>query len=168
VVYAELRPAQGEALAGMPSLIWPLSGHPVLPSVYTTSPARYADGRWYLKIGGPLHTPLTLDTPAAILGWFRGPGNPAEIAGLRETLLAIVPGLDVISWGHKVCMTSYTAHGLPYIDRLAEGLFVCAGGCGAAAKSSDAIGRLGAEFARHDEWRDPLPAAGFRAVFRAE
>lgn len=167
VVYAELRPEQGAALAGMPSLIWPLKGHPVLPSVYTTSPARYADGRWYLKIGGPLHAHKTLDTPEAILGWFRGPGNPDEIAGLRETLQAIMPGLDIIGWGHKVCMTSYTSHGLPFIDRLDDGLFVCAGGCGAAAKSSDAIGRLGAELARHGEWRDDLPADGFRAVLRA-
>lgn len=60
-------------------------------------------------------------------------------------------------------MNSYTAHDYPYIDQLAEGVFVCTGGCGGAAKSSDEIGRAGALLAQYGEWRYDLPAATFRA-----
>lgn len=164
-VLAELRPEQAAALAGMPSLIWPLAGHPVLPSVYTTPPARYPDGRWRLKIGGPLHAPLLLEGPAAVTSWFQGPGNPAEIEALQGVLRAIVPALDAAGWSAQPCMNSYTAHGRPYVDSLDDGLFICTGGCGAAAKSSDAIGRLGAGLARHGAWDDPLPAEAFRVVY---
>lgn len=165
-VYAELRPEQAAPLATMPSLIWPLHNHPVLPSVYTTSPARYPDGRWYLKIGGPLHAPLVLESPAAIRAWFHSSGNPAEIAALRGVLQMHFPALDIVGWSSKPCMNSYTAHGYPYIDRLDDGLFVCTGGCGGAAKSSDAIGRLGAHLAHQNAWTDALPPETFRAVVR--
>jgi sarcosine oxidase len=163
-VYAELDPAQAAELAPSPSVIWPLEGDPVLPSVYTTPPARYPDGRWYLKIGGPLHTPLVLTTPEAIGEWFQGPGNPTEIAALQRVLQELYPGLQLRAWSSKPCMNSYTAHGYPYIDQLGEGLFVCTGGCGSAAKSSDAIGRLGAELARRGAWADELPREAFRAM----
>jgi len=164
-VLAELRPEQAAALAAMPSLIWPLTDHPVLPSVYTTPPAPYPGGRWYLKIGGPLHTPLLLESPDAVRAWFQSSGNPVEIAALQAVLCALVPGLSVLSWVSKPCMNSYTAHGRPYIDQLARGVFLCTGGCGAAAKSSDAIGRLGARLARHGGWDDPLPTEAFCAMF---
>lgn len=167
-VYAELSPEQAANLAALPSLILPLDDDPVLPSVYTTPPARYPDGRWRLKIGGPLHTPLVLDGPAAVRSWFQGQGNPAEIAALQGALLRLFPELRPLGWSSKPCMNSYTAHGYPYVDQVAEGLFVCTGGCGAAAKSSDAIGRLGAALARTGAWHDPLPRELFRASFGDE
>lgn len=165
-VLAELDEAQAARLVGMPSLIWPLDGHLVLPSVYTTPPARYSDGRWYLKIGGPLHIPLLLHTPDDVRRWFHSPGNPAEIDALQGVLLSLVPGLEVRGWSSKPCMNTYTAHGRPYVDQLDAGVFVCTGGCGAAAKSSDAIGALGARLALRGAWNDQLPAEAFRAVFR--
>lgn len=163
-VIAEIQQTDAARLAGMPSLIWQLAGHPVLPSVYTTPPAIYPDGNWYLKIGGPLHQPLILRTTDEIRTWFQGEGNPLEIAALRETLCDLVPGLRALRWVTRPCMVSYTAHNYPYIDQLIDDIYVCAGGCGAAAKSSDAIGRLGASLAVHGAWRDELPAATFRAV----
>lgn len=164
-VLAELREEQAVTLAGMPSLIWPLVDHPVLPSVYTTPPARYPDGRWYLKIGGPLHTPHLLESSATIRAWFQSPGNPVEIAALCEVLRGLVPGVEVLRWATKPCMNTYTAHGYPYIAELGPGLFVCTGGCGAAAKSSHAIGHLGARLVARGVWEDPLPVEAFRAVF---
>jgi sarcosine oxidase len=164
-VLAELAEGQATALAGLPSTIWPLAGHPVLPSVYTTPAARYPDGRWYLKIGAPLHEPHLLESDDAVRTWFQSPGNPVEIAALQGVLLDLFPGLEVAGWRSKPCMNTYTAHGYPYVDRVEPGLFVCTGGCGAAAKSSDAIGRLGAMLARGDTWDDRLPAESFRAVY---
>lgn len=164
-VLAELRPEEATEFAHLPSLIWPLADHKVLPSVYTTPPARYPDGRWYLKIGGPLHEPLHLETLEQVRDWFQSPGNPTEIAALQEVLRDLHPRLEVVGWSSKPCMNSYTAHGYPYIDQIDTGLFVCTGGCGAAAKSSDAIGRLGARMALHGTWDDALPVETFRAVF---
>jgi sarcosine oxidase len=163
-VYAELSGEQAERLGGMPSLIWSLASDPVLPSIYTTPPAAYPDGQVYLKIGGPLHQPLLLPDAEAIRAWFQGPGNPEEIAALQGVLLDLVRGLEVRRWSAKPCMNTYTAHGYPYVDQLDAGLFVCTGGCGSAAKSSDEIGRMGALLAQHGAWHYDLPASTFRAV----
>lgn len=163
-VYAEVSAEQAEPLAAMPSLIWPLADHPVLESVYTTPAMPYPDGRSYLKIGGPLFTHPLLETPAAMREWFQSPGNPIEIQALREVLLDLLPDLRVSGWQSKPCMNTYTAHGYPYVDRLDEGVFVCTGGCGGAAKSSDEIGRMGALLVQHGRWLYDLPAGSFRAV----
>lgn len=164
-VYAELSEERARGLIDMPSLIWPLEGHPLLPSVYTTPPTRFPDGRWRLKIGGPMHEPVVLHSTDAMRAWFHTAGNPEEIAALAGVLQAIVPDLDALGWSSKPCMVSYTAHDHPYIAEVDDGLFVCTGGCGAAAKSSDAIGRLGAALARDGVWSDPLPAEAFRVAY---
>jgi sarcosine oxidase len=163
-VYAELADDQAQRLAGMPSLIWSLASDPVLPSVYTTPPTVYPDGRVYFKIGGPLHRPLLLPDADAIRVWFQGPGNPEEIGALQNVLIGLVRDLEVRRWSAKPCMNTYTAHGYPYVDQLDAGLFVCTGGCGSAAKSSDEIGRMGALLAQHGAWSYDLPASTFQAV----
>jgi sarcosine oxidase len=62
-------------------------------------------------------------------------------------------------------VTTYTPTGRPFIDQLIPGrLFVAAGGCGAAAKSSDEIGRLAAELVEQESWSEAeLPASLFEA-----
>jgi sarcosine oxidase len=163
--YAEISEGQAHALAGMPSLIWPLDGHPLLPSAYATPPVRYPDGRYYLKVGAPMHEPHVLRLFDEAQGWFQSGGNPLEITALQGVLADLIPSLAVLGWSAKPCMNSYTAHNRPYITQLDDGLFLCAGGCGAAAKSSDAIGRLGAALARDGEWTDDLPQEAFRIAF---
>lgn len=163
-VYAEVSGEQAQRLAAMPSVIWPLTDHSVLESVYTTPAMPYPDGRSYLKIGGPLFTHPLLETPAAMREWFQSPGNPIEIQALCEVLLDLMPDLRVSGWRSKPCMNTYTAHGYPYVDRLDDGMFVCTGGCGSAAKSSDEIGRMGALLVQHGRWLYDLPADSFRAV----
>jgi sarcosine oxidase len=163
-VYAQLAPDQVQRLAAMPSLIWSLAAHPVLQSVYTTPPTTYPDGLVYLKIGGPLFTHPILHTQEAIRDWFRSAGNPSEITALKGALLDLIPDLKVSRWSSKPCMNTYTAHGYPYVDLLDDGLFVCTGGCGSAAKSSDEIGHLGALLAQHGAWSYDLPSSTFQAV----
>jgi sarcosine oxidase len=164
-VYAELSEAQALSMADMPSLIWPLQDHPLLPSVYTTPPTRFADGRWRLKIGGPMHEPVVLHSTDEMRAWFHTTGNPEEIEALAGSLQAIVPDLDALNWNSKPCVVSYTTHDHPYIAQVDDDLFVCTGGCGAAAKSSDAVGRLGAALARDGVWSDPLPESAFRVAY---
>jgi sarcosine oxidase len=165
VVYAEVGPQQLAQYTATPTLIWPLPEHAFLSSIYTTSAARFPDGRNYLKIGGVPREPQLLATPDDWQTWYQGSGRPAEVAALREVLLTIYPQLDVQHWGQKTCANSYTAHQRPYVEQLAPGLVLCTGGCGAAAKSSDAIGRVGAQLLLNRRWNDSLPAAAFRAVW---
>jgi sarcosine oxidase len=102
-----------------------------------------------------------------MLEWFHSPGNPAEIAALQSALLDLLPGLEVLSWASKPCMNTYTPHDRPFVDQLGDGMFVCTGGCGSAAKSSDEIGRMGALLTQHGRWAYDLPASAFRAEWRA-
>lgn len=167
VVYAEVGAAQLATYAATPTLIWPLPEHPFLSSIYTTSAATLPDGRGLLKIGGVPRRPMVLRTPDDWRGWFRGPGRADEVAALQGVLREIYPRLDIKGWGWKTCANSYTAHGRPYVELSAEGLALCTGGCGAAAKSSEAIGRLGAELLLAGRWEDALPEGAFRAAWAA-
>jgi sarcosine oxidase len=164
VVLAELDSDELQRIAGIPTLIWRLQRQPVLKSIYSTPPVQYPDGRVCFKIGGTLHQNKLLHTPDQFTTWFQGDGNPVEIQALQEVLLSLMPGLRVKSWSSKPCVLAYTAHGYPYIDQLAEGVFVCTGGCGSAAKSSDEIGRIGALLAQHGAWHYDLPAERFRVI----
>ena len=65
-------------------------------------------------------------------------------------------------------MITNTATDYPYIDQLDENLFVATGGCGAAAKSSNEIGRLGALLTEKGTWTDALPKDKFAASFMAD
>jgi sarcosine oxidase len=160
-VYAEIDAADAAQFADLPTLILPLPGNPVLKSIYTTPAVPYPDGRSYFKIGGPLIEPHYLATREAWLPWFRSAGHPPEIAALQAALRELLPDLPIRSWASKPCANTYTRHDRPYVDQIIPGLVVCTGGCGAAAKSSDAIGRLGADLLLHGAWRDELPAEVF-------
>ena len=142
VIFAEVGEADLPAYAGMPCWI-DESGDPK-DHFYLLPPIRYPDGRWYIKIGGD-PTDIVLNSDADIRAWFKTDGDPGAIAHLRRVLAAAMPGLTPRSWVSTPCVTTYTAHGYPYAgfvegDRIA----LLAGGNGAAAKSSDEIGRLGA------------------------
>lgn len=165
VLLAELPPAEASRLRAVPSIIYRLRNHPVLASIYALPPIGYPDGKTYLKIGGTLHTPLYLYSADEVRAWFQSDGNPAEVAALHEVLLAMVPGLDAASFGSKPCVVTYTAHDRPYIDQVAEAIYVAAGGCGAAAKSSNEIGRIGALLVEQGRWTYDLPADLFAARY---
>ncbi|NJM39872.1 MAG: FAD-dependent oxidoreductase [Anaerolineae bacterium] len=167
-VYAELDATQAQRFADVPVLIWQLAGHPVLPSIYSTPPMRFPNGRSYLKIGGPLHRYSALRTPDEMLTWFHSAGDPIEIEALQSVLVEVMDGLQVARWASKPCMNTYTPHDHPYIAQLDEGLFVCTGGCGSAAKSSDEIGRMGAMLALEGKWTGDLSSEDFAAVYASD
>jgi len=163
VLLAELSAAEAERLRALPSIIYRLQEHPLLASIYSLPPLRYPDGKIYLKIGGTLHTPNLVTTVAALGDWFRGGGNRLEADALHEVLLAMLPNLEITSVQRHPCVVTYTAHGYPYIDQAAAQIYVATGGCGAAAKSSNEIGRLGAQLVEHaGVWQSDLPAAYFQ------
>lgn len=168
VLLAELGPDEATRLRATPSIIYRLENHPVLASIYSLPPIRYPDGNTYLKIGGTLREPKYLQRAAAITEWFHTDGNPIEAEALREVLLAMLPGLAASTFQTKPCVVTYTAHDRPYIDQIDARIYVATGGCGAAAKSSNEIGRIAALLVEHAGWRYDLPAADFAVRYAAE
>ncbi len=169
ILLAELDGEEARRLAAMPALIYRLAGHPILYSIYALPPIPYPDGKVYLKIGGTLFQPVYRQGHDELVAWFQGPGNPQETDALKDVLQGLIPGLRARSWQTRPCVVTYTAHGHPYIDVLVRDgagdgqIFVAAGGCGAAAKSSNEIGRVAALLVTEGRWTYDVPAAVFQA-----
>ena len=147
VVFFEVSEADAQVMSAMPSMI-----HKAVEDrddIYMLPPIRYPDGRYYLKIGGDPDEMLL--QPEDLGDWFRSDGRPHARDHLVARMEALVPNLNVLSVSSASCVTSYTSNGYPAIGWLAPGrIAVVTGGCGAAAKSSDEIGRLGAELLFED------------------
>lgn len=161
VLLAELSSAEATRLRAVPSIIYRLAGHDVLASIYSLPPIVYPDGKTYLKIGGTLRTPKYLHSAEETRAWFHSDGNPVEAVALQEVLFAMIPKLTAVTLQTKPCVVTYTAHDRPYVDQLDERVFIATGGCGAAAKSSNEIGRMGALLVEQGRWVYDLPAADF-------
>lgn len=142
VVFAEIADDDLEALAGMPSWIdesWLAHEH-----FYLLPPIRYPDGKSYIKIGGD-PTDIVLPDAAAVRAWFRTEGSAETVAHLRRVFARALPDVRPLSFSSAPCVTTFTAHGYPYAGFVeGERIAILAGGCGAAAKSCDEIGRIGA------------------------
>jgi sarcosine oxidase len=163
VTFFEVDAAEAERLSAMPSLIF--EPEDIMAGIYMLPPIRYPDGKFYLKIGGDI-VDIPLETEADVRNWFKTPGD----AGAREHLIRnmgdLVPGLKVVGIHTDSCVTSYTPTGYPSIGwTSASSIAVMAGGCGAAAKSSDEIGRLGAELLLHGRIIDQAYRADFEPRF---
>jgi Glycine/D-amino acid oxidases (deaminating) len=142
VAFFEVAPERSELFDGMPSLIH----QPDNPSdhIYLLPPVRYPDGKVYLKIGGDPDD-LRLASEPEVRAWFRSGGRESTRDHLKRIIDRLVPDLADVSPSMAACVTSFTPSGYPAIDFASERIAVLTGGCGAAAKSSDEIGRLGAE-----------------------
>lgn len=156
IVRAEVGPGP------LPSLIHQEAAHLDLESLYWVPPLRYPNGRMLLKIGGVGLPVETASSNADIDAWFRSGGSAAVADSLRESIRSLLPG-RAIDWSdHQPCVLTYTPTDLPYIGHVDDHVVVAVGGCGAAAKSSDEIGRLAAAVAAGAEWPNPrLPAGLF-------
>jgi sarcosine oxidase len=117
-----------------------------------------------LKIGGSLRDSESVEQ-AALTEWFHGDGNPTEVKALQNSLTGLLPGIEVRSWAQKPCVVTNTATDHPYVGWVDDGIAVALGGCGAAAKSSDELGRLASTLFESANWTDTLPAAAFEPVF---
>ena len=171
VVLAEVGKEEMENLTGMPSIIWLLDNHPVFHSVYACPPVLYPDGKQYIKIGGSEWKPHATSKPEDIVQWFHGDGRPEETESLQKILTQLLPQTRFNSFQRKSCIVTYTATNYPYVTAM-DGkpspeaqVFVCTGGCGAAAKSSDEIGRMGALLVGHGVWKYDMEEQKFAAVF---
>lgn len=163
VAFFEIPDEDLAAYAGMPSLIH----QPDDPTdhIYLLPPVRYPDGKTYLKIGGDPDD-LQLETEPEIRAWFRRGGRLTTRDHLRRIISDLVPTLADAPLSMAACVTSFTPENYPAIGFASDHIAVLTGGCGAAAKSSDEIGRLGAEFIQHGRIIDEAYGDVFRPAFR--
>lgn len=163
VTFFEIPDEELAQFAGMPSLIY--EPRDSRNHIYMLPPVRYPDGKTYLKIGGdPDDILLTRDED--MRAWFRSGGRKSvrdHHAGIIETL---VPGIDATRISTGACVVSKTPSGYPAIGYTeSPAVAVLTGGCGAAAKSSDEIGRLGAELLHRGRIEDEVYGVSFAPDF---
>jgi glycine/D-amino acid oxidase-like deaminating enzyme len=164
VVLATLDRDEHERLAAIPSVLARLRDHPTYADLYLVPPTDYPDGTVRLKLGATSEPYLELPTAEARRDWMRGDDHARELAALRGLVKALVPGVRALAWETKPCLITETPSDLPYLDHVAEGLVLAAGGNGYAAKSANAIGALAARLALEGRWTDPaLDPARFAA-----
>ena len=174
ILLAEVPAAEVERLRVMPSIITTFA-HERVGSLYMLPPVPYPDGKTYIKLGpggrleelpAPEHGLDAVNDDRELLDWFHSDGRADIAQAMKTALHRMVPGLKAISYHSVPCLITHTAHGHPYIDALApERLYVTTGGNGAAAKSSDEVGRLGAVLCATDEWDSDLDRGDFRVVY---
>lgn len=164
VLLARLSAGAAARLRSMPAALFELDDAD-LDGFYLLPPLRYPDGNTYLKLGANSRFDLPLPDLAALTSWMKR-GDSERLAGpLRRVLLTVLPTLEAGGFETARCIVTRTPHGKPYLDTVEEGVVVAVGGNGAAAKSSDAIGKLAAELVWTGAWRDSLDAAQFGARF---
>jgi sarcosine oxidase len=164
ILLAELSTAEVERLKKIPTLIYKHIPRLATPSIYMLPPIKYPDGKYYLKIGGGYAHPMTtINTPDQLRGWFQAGGSQAEAEALKAVLSSLIVELHVQAFHRKPCVTAYTPQGYPFIDTLEDDrLFVAVGGCGAAAKSSNELGRVAAMLVMNNAWDYDLDQTFFR------
>ncbi len=163
VAFFEIPDEELDAYAGMPSLIH--QPDDPIDHIYLLPPVRYPDGKTYLKIGGDPDD-LLLETEPEIRAWFRRGGRLTTRDHLHRIITGLVPTLADAPLSMAACVTSFTPENYPAIGFASERIAVLTGGCGAAAKSSDEIGRLGAELIQHGRILDDAYGDVFAPVFR--
>ena len=174
ILLAEVAPAEVARLRKMPAIISTFN-HADVSSLYMLPPVPYPDGKTYIKLGLSGNTDeLPAPEPffdarrndRELLDWFHTDGRADIAEAMKDALHRMIPGLRAESCHSVPCLITSTAHGNPYIDALDEGrIYVTTGGNGYAAKSSDAIGRLGAQLCSTGEWQSDFSRDDFRAVF---
>ncbi len=153
VVLGEIDDDEASRLSAMPSIIH-LLDDPELGDVYLVPPVRYPDGKLYIKMGGSHRAAPLLDDPVTMNEWMQPGAADDRLPVLRRVLTELLPDVNFVGWRTRPCLITDTESGLPYIDRLDNGVTVAFGGNGHAAKSADAIGALAAHLALTGSWDD--------------
>ncbi len=145
----------------VPSLILADPPDGLLDEIYWVPPVTYPDGAVRLKIGGSRRATTVADDLADLVDHFRSDGDPVEVDALTATLRSLLPGVEIASVATKPCVVTATPTGHPFIGYVDDRVAVALGGNGAAAKSSDELGRLAATLFTDDGWDDSLDLAAF-------
>lgn len=165
VTFFEVSKDEAEAMSAMPSLI--VKTLDDIDSIYMLPPIRYPDGKYYMKIGGDPDDLLFASEPE-LRAWFRTGGRDKAREHLVRRFHDLVPGMARPPAFTNSCAVSYSPTGYPMIGYTSSPrVAVLTGGCGAAAKSSDEIGRLGAELLLAGRIKDEGYSTDFSAHFHS-
>lgn len=152
-------------LREMPSVIWFLEENAISSYVYLVPPVMYPDGKFRIKIGGDSEREHTFTDLHRMAEWFHGEGGEETRRVFTESLESLLPDVKFLSWQSKPCVITDTVTERPYIGKVSDNIYVATGGCGAAAKSSDEIGRLGAELMLNERIiDDAYPQSAFKVI----
>ncbi|TPW33600.1 FAD-dependent oxidoreductase [Martelella alba] len=163
IAFFEVDEAEAADLAGMPSVIFRAETEG--QGFYLLPPIRYPDGRFYIKIGGDPDD-VRLTDEAALKAWFLTEGRTATREHLTRILCDLMPGIRVRNTLTSSCATTFSPSGYPMIGfSPSHRIAVLTAGCGAAAKSSDEIGRLGAVLMARGNLKDEGYAVDFAPAF---
>jgi glycine/D-amino acid oxidase-like deaminating enzyme len=155
---ARVPEVEARRLSAMPSVIYQVD-HPDLDSIYMLPPILYPNGRYYLKLGCNTRADQWPADLPAMRQWMTAGDSDQMLPTLQAAMLAILPDLQAESFETRRCLVTYTPHGRPFIDRVADHIYVATGGNGSAAKSSDTLGWLAANL---------MQTGGFPPDFRRE
>lgn len=147
VTLAQIDSAEAQRLKNMPTIIWQEGlDNPDIEYIYVLPPIEYPDGNTYIKLGGSLRQNSFPQSADELNRWFQGSGSRVEARALEQELRRVIPGLRTESVHSRTCVVTRRAdENLPLIKPIVAGkVMVATAGCGAAAKSSDEIGRLAA------------------------
>lgn len=149
VLFCRLKPEIAADLAFRPVMIHgPVRA---VHGVYTLPPLRYPDGEWYIKLGA--NTRFDQEVPdSQIDHWYASGDSDVASSDLWEAFRTVFPDIPVVATHTERCVITYTAHGRPYLDELAPGLFVATGGNGHGASWADGAGKLVADLAMGRPW----------------
>lgn len=163
IVLGELSAAEAERLKTMPTVIYQIDD-PEISDIYMAPPLLYPDGKWKVKMGANTVSDEYPADTATIGEWFRTGDSDRHKDALVRALKSQLPDVQFESFEVKRCMLTLTPSGNPIIDQVDQHgrLFVATGGNGAAAKSSDEIGRLAAEFVFDGRWQSELDQKMFQ------
>ncbi|MDE1992632.1 MAG: FAD-binding oxidoreductase [Rhizobiaceae bacterium] len=165
ITFFEVSEADAMALATMPSLI--TKDPEDEDSIYLLPPIRYPDGKFYVKIGGDPDD-MAMGSDAELRSWFRTDGRQPVREHLERIMGDIVPDLKPLSISTSSCVTSFAPSGYPMIGYTSSPHIAVMTGCnGTSAKSSDEIGRLGAELLFEGRIKDDGYHTDFSAHFRS-
>lgn len=163
IAFFEISDDELHHYAGMPSLIY----EPKNPRhhIYLLPPVRYPDGKTYIKIGGDPDDLMVKSDPE-IRAWFRSGGRESVQTHFSKVIETLIPIIDRSRISMSACVVAKTPTGYPAIGFTSSpNIAVVTGGCGTAAKSSDEIGRLGAELILAGGIEDAAFSTDFRPSF---
>lgn len=163
VVLLEVPLREAHRLRDLPAISYRIES-PSISDIYIVPPLLFPDGRYYLKLGANTDSDSILPDLEAIQQWMMA-GRDEARRDMREAVFDLIPDLDVVSARAKRCLVTYSAHGLPYVDRLDEGLFVATAGNGAAAACSDTLGWLAAQLMLDRPWPANFQRRAFERRF---
>lgn len=157
VAYLQVPPREAARLASMPTMSTCYSSG-CLDGSYVLPPLLHPDGRHYIKLGHHGTFEMELGTREQLEEWYRECGDRDAVAELAAFLQHLLPGLQVEGVRGGACVTANTpSKEAPYVQEVAAGVVVAAGGCGQAAKCCDEIGRIAAVLGAEGRWDSDIP-----------